>query len=819
MAIKTYYITKIDGFVRRLDGLTLPWIDVSIPGVPSGGFPLDIMAFPQQSNKVVTVGRMNTIYWTNDSGSTWNAGIGTFTSLPAGHEWHEVWIVDANTAYVVGNDGYVAKTIDGGVTWDLTVSFPTFSGAPDADIKVYAVHFINPLVGIVGINVSGNGTLVVKTIDGGVTWTMLNGGNFINGVGGTTYANSIHLSSDQQVINFGVTEGVWRSSDGGVTFSQTLGVNDYGRHMTWINDNELWFGGNSDEFWKTNDGGITWINVRPYTPVTGQTIFAAHFLNSNIGFLGGGLAGGSPLVSPINATANGGSTLVPSEYIAPPTAIWSIEDNTGEPCYRLTSCDENAYPTLENVQAGIGVDFSSILGQVINAQLVSTGEIPMNINGCYTVSIQEDIPCDYTPGNYFIANSYSLVGTDCGDFDIISVCPAPLPLTVVGNTSQIQIEVHNNSAQSHDFDIDLGSCTSGALTVVTPSPISIASGATGIIEIEYTPTGTEEGTCEIQITGPCGTKSCNICYSSISVPSCPHFNICITGPSCAPDCIKPGEVVSFNLGGSITLSAYPTVVTFNVVNQVTQEVVFSANYPVNNDSELDDILINIIAGEPGKYCAEVCLPGCNTKRVLCFDVCQPFDIYKDSCNHWHVHRPSKCSIEEYTVLIYPFGDKSNPIVDNVNWDISQDNTFEFEVDNDGIYIFEMKDPDTDEVVYSFAAFETCGIQECFKILMDKIMCSCADPCCKRCDGSPNEHKEFARMTLNQLMPLYFTYLGMARRNELYTVGMQLISDDQNCFLHDATHTLEKIRDIIMDCGCLCPEQKNTATNRGGCLSC
>jgi photosystem II stability/assembly factor-like uncharacterized protein len=304
---------------------------------------------------------------------------------------------------------------------------------------------------------------------------------------------------------------------------------------------------------------------------------------------------------------------------------------------------------------------------------------------------------------------------------------------------------------------------------------------------------------------------------NIPILDCPHFNIDITGPSCAPDCIQPGSIVQFDLGGSISSIVYPTTISFKVYNKATDQEVFNAEYPVADDDKLNAIIINFIAPEPGSYCSYVSFPGCNTIKALCFDVCEPFDIYKDECNKWHVHRPEQSSRTEFLVDLREL--EGEYLITDQLWDTDQDNTFEFELTGDGIYIFEMKDVDTGEVIYSFSSFETCSLQECYMIMMDKIMCSCSDPCCKKCTGVPDQHREFARMTLNKLVPLYLTYLGMARRNELYTTGMKLISDEQICFLHDANQVLGKILEIIEDCGCLCPEQKNTASNRGGCTSC
>lgn len=828
MAVRSFYTTRASGGIKRINDLTAPSVDATIPtGTGNPGAMYDLKIFPGNPNKVVAVGNINAavgssgIFYSTNGGVSWNVPLGTHITLRT-LKMTKVFVYDSSTVYVCGENCYVSKSTDGGFTFDLLTVLPTPSGTFNADYTANGLFFVTANIGFVKVLRESTGEVFLyKTINGGTSWTALNGGAFLTNtdsvgtIGGINYNvhGGVWASADQTTILVLTKSGVYKSIDSGATFTLKLDL-----YTTWtlpygtvisVFGNTVWAGGYGELLYRSPDLGETWVTLNAFSSGARATE-ALFFHTANTGLYNRHVINSSMYLT-IDAGDNESVLLTDS---SPISSVHTMEIST---CYELTSCDEEAYPSLQNVNGAEGVDLGTVDGLVINATITSTGEDPVTFNGCYTVSVQQSF-CNDTPGMNYIVDSYTEIG-DCGDFEISSVCPFQVNPTVIGNTETFQVEVTNNSAEDQSFSFSLTSCATSGLDIVTPSPVIIPAGATALIDMEYTPTAVEEGSCQLVVEGPCTTQTCNICYRGINVPACPHFNICITGPTCAPDCIKPGDVISFNLGGTITPSAYPTTVTFSVINQVTNQTVFTQTYPVEDDTDLDAILINLFAGDPGKYCAEVCIPGCNTKRVLCFDVCQPFDIYKDKCNHWHVHRPTKCMVEEFVVSVYEFGDKTHPIVNDVIWDISQDNTFEFEVPGDGIYVFEMKDPETGEVMYSFSAFETCGIQECFKILMDKIMCSCSDPCCKKCDGSVKEHREFARMTLNQLMPLYFTYLGMARRNELYTDGMQLISDDQMSFLHDASKTLEKIRDIIMDCGCLCPEQKNTATNRGGCSTC
>jgi photosystem II stability/assembly factor-like uncharacterized protein len=66
-----------------------------------------------------------------------------------------VHFVDVQVGWVVGEEGTILKTNDGGVNWT-----PQVSGAPWAH---ESVHFVNEKVGWI---VGKNGTLL-KTVDGG----------------------------------------------------------------------------------------------------------------------------------------------------------------------------------------------------------------------------------------------------------------------------------------------------------------------------------------------------------------------------------------------------------------------------------------------------------------------------------------------------------------------------------------------------------------------------------------------------------------------------------------------------------------------------
>ena len=66
-----------------------------------------------------------------------------------------VFFTDANTGYVVGDNGTIAKTSDGGMNWDVQ----TVGG----DFNVFSVHFPDNSTGYA----LGGGEIVLKTVDEG----------------------------------------------------------------------------------------------------------------------------------------------------------------------------------------------------------------------------------------------------------------------------------------------------------------------------------------------------------------------------------------------------------------------------------------------------------------------------------------------------------------------------------------------------------------------------------------------------------------------------------------------------------------------------
>lgn len=475
-------------------------------------------------------------------------------------------------------------------------------------------------------------------------------------------------------------------------------------------------------------------------------------------------------------------------------------------CFTLESCNPDDYPSIPEVTSSnpVTADLVGNVGSVIH-------EVDGVDNKCYTV-LYNPI-CNAPVG----VTNITPVGPDCVSFSILST--VVVPTTAIGSCNQFIITVVNNSTLDFPFTLSLTGCTD--ITLLDAATQVIPAGVLATWELEYCPTAITSGACSYKIQGLCNHVVGELCYKSVEITDCTYWNICITEDNingCKPDCIYPGSIIPITVGGNVTdLTLFPLTITFIVTNKSTGDIVFKNDYVVNDNTELQALSIDVPADVSGKYCATICIPGCDSLKEFCWDVCDPFDVYKDECNKWHLFRPNNCGPQKYFVTVTELD--GDVISENVEWDSAVNNYYYFNIPHDGIFIIAMSDYFTGAIIYTFAIFETCLLEKCFKILMDKVMCSCADPCCEKCNGTPEKEVEFARMTLNKLNPLYLTYLGMASKYKVDSIGMKLIPSDTMEFLYSADDVMDKITELLENCDCLCAEENNTKSNTGRCKDC
>lgn len=176
-------------------------IDITYPEAPTTGWGLRSVAYVDASNAWV-VGDDGAIRKTADGGTTW-------TVSPSGttEPLHSVFFLDVNTGWASGglDEGMLLRTQNGGSTWELV----RVGAAPGALICIRFWDAIR------GLAVSGGRLLA--TSDGGSTWTDQNIDDASFGTS-DKQNNSISLYSSNVAVVVGDDGVIIRTDDGGATW-------------------------------------------------------------------------------------------------------------------------------------------------------------------------------------------------------------------------------------------------------------------------------------------------------------------------------------------------------------------------------------------------------------------------------------------------------------------------------------------------------------------------------------------------------------------------------------------------------------------------
>lgn len=209
---------------------------------------------------------INVLRKTTDGGATWT-DLSPLLHRRAKGGICGLAVADANTIYGGGNwfgdSAYIVKSIDGGNTW----SFIDMSAYATSIIDLY---FINKNVGFA----TGKGRLplesgiILYTTDGGTTWTY----KFQNTVNNEycwkiqRLTSKIYFASLEDFGN--VSPQILKSTDGGMSWTiykvATAPYNIEG--IGFIDEKKGWTGGGAGFSFQSNDGGATWdtIHLCPY---------------------------------------------------------------------------------------------------------------------------------------------------------------------------------------------------------------------------------------------------------------------------------------------------------------------------------------------------------------------------------------------------------------------------------------------------------------------------------------------------------------------------------------------------------------------------
>lgn len=193
------------------------------------------------------VGQSGTVARTNDGGESW------VPSVVDSVELLSVFFVDKDQGWIVGRNGTVLNSRDGGREWTRA----TFNGFPEDD-DLYRVKFLNESTGFV-LGHKG----IYRTSDGGANWQN-------NWVPVDPYRGAWDMSviDEHNIYLLGTRwnepdpEVLYRSVDGGLTWNVVEGTNVSKLRgiltIYFVDGTTGWGGGGA--VLKTEDGGSSWIS-------------------------------------------------------------------------------------------------------------------------------------------------------------------------------------------------------------------------------------------------------------------------------------------------------------------------------------------------------------------------------------------------------------------------------------------------------------------------------------------------------------------------------------------------------------------------------
>lgn len=213
---------------------------------------------------------------------------------------NDVQFVTDQIVYAVGNSGTVIKSTDGGNTWS-DISFGETR-------NFTSLYFFDENTGYVGgpFNTGGGGSteMLAKTTDGGATWEVISSFDFDD-------FNDMEFLDDQTGWVASADGKVLHTTDGGGNWSsRNAGSEDlFDFHVQ--NDSTYWVAGEYGSLYNSVDSGDTW-NLAVDIDTLGLTRFSdsfygVEFLNDDVGFAVGQTYDGGDIAFVLKTTDGGQS--------------------------------------------------------------------------------------------------------------------------------------------------------------------------------------------------------------------------------------------------------------------------------------------------------------------------------------------------------------------------------------------------------------------------------------------------------------------------------------------------------------------------------
>lgn len=263
------------------------------------------------------------VYKTTDGGVTWTLQLSEYSeALPGNYYFRNIEFLNENIGFVGTLNGVFLKTADGGATWTAVTNFPTNPAAIcglDAvgastvygcgayfspaymiksvdsgatweyiDMSAYAVALVEVLFvdeneGFVS-GQSETGGVVLKTMDGGLTWTEI----FNSNIPGE-YVWKLQILASNPNVMFGSIETaapnsgkLIKSDDAGQSWVSRDFPDPDVQAVGFLTETHGWMGGHHTGFYETFDAGVTWTDTG-----IGSNLNRIFFINDNLAYASG----------------------------------------------------------------------------------------------------------------------------------------------------------------------------------------------------------------------------------------------------------------------------------------------------------------------------------------------------------------------------------------------------------------------------------------------------------------------------------------------------------------------------------------------------
>jgi photosystem II stability/assembly factor-like uncharacterized protein len=199
-------------------------------------------------------------------------------TVDSGENWHaykcngnarDIYFTTGETGFLCGEKGYIAKTDDGGLTWNpIDIN--------DYEVKLEPVSFADSLHGITG----GPGGTYYLTEDGGSTWEK-------SGIPWAGDVTSIHYPDNDTLWLTAGDKELYHSDDGGATWddlSDDLPPGTFIISGVWFHDKNKGVITGTTGIYYTENGGAAWNEAGGDSVVSGDEI---QFIDDKTGWTTG----------------------------------------------------------------------------------------------------------------------------------------------------------------------------------------------------------------------------------------------------------------------------------------------------------------------------------------------------------------------------------------------------------------------------------------------------------------------------------------------------------------------------------------------------